>query len=307
MRTVFSTPQGYRFEVEFHTPASYQAKLANHDLYKQIGRLRRHPEPDAVQKATELVQSVKDRCLEVAIPPDVASIPHWGLPQDRRSRAAGAFSLPAAERASQPAAARSARAVEIMAALGTRPIVLVGMPGSGKSTIGPELARKLGLEFVDTDKHIEARHGKLADLFQRHGEAHFRALEAEQIAGLLENGPCVIATGGGAFAQQHNRSLIVEKAVSVWLDTNPQVIRMRLRNDTSRPLLQGPDGNDKLSRMFEERTPLYQQADIRVVPPHRQDKKNAEPCVKALHAYLCGGEDEAAPTPANKAPAANDM
>ncbi|CDX24822.1 Shikimate kinase [Mesorhizobium plurifarium] len=300
IRTVFSTPQGYRFEVEFHTPASYRAKLANHDLYKQIGWLRRHPEPDAVQKADELVQRVKDRCLEVAIPPDASSIPHWGSSGHSRSRTAGASRL-------ATAAARSPQAGAIIAALGMRPIVLVGMPGSGKSTIGPELARKLGLEFVDTDKHIEARHGKLADLFQRHGEAHFRALEAEQIAGLLENGPCVIATGGGAFAQQHNRSLIGEKAVSVWLDTNPQVIHRRLRNDTSRPLLQGPDGEQKLSRMFEERTPLYQQADIRVVPPHRQDKKNAEPCVKALHAYLCGGEDEAAPTPANKAPAANEM
>ncbi|WP_244561564.1 shikimate kinase, partial [Ensifer aridi] len=298
IRSVFSTPQGYRFEVEFHTPASYRAKLANHDTYKQLDRLRRHPDPDALQKAEELMQRVQDRCLDVPIPADASSIPHWGSSGHSRSRAAGVSSLPTAERARQPAATRSPQAGEIVAALGRRPVVLVGMPSSGKSTIGPELAKKLGLMFVDTDKLIEPRHGKLTDLFQRHGEAHFRALEAEQIAGLLESGPCVIATGGGAFVEQYNRRLIAEKAVLIWFDTNPQEIRKRVKNDTSRPLLQGPDGDEKLSRMFEERAPLYQQADIRLVPPYRQDKKNAEPCVKALHACLCSGERDAAQTPA---------
>ncbi|MER9256672.1 hypothetical protein NKI59_34170 [Mesorhizobium sp. M0598] len=304
IRTVFSTSQDYRFEVQFHTPATYLTKLANHDLYKQIDRLRRHPGPDVPQKVDELVQRVQDRCMQVAIPPGALEISQWGSSGHSRSRAAGVSRLPTAERPRKQAAARSPQAGEIVAALGTRPVVLVGMPASGKSTIGPQLAKELGVEFVDIDKLIVTQRGNIKDMFERHGQPYFRELEARELAEQLKKGPMVIATGGGAFVKQHNRDLIREKAVSIWLNTDLQEIgrrldlQERLTGDTGRPLLQGPDKKQQLENMLEERGPDYQQADIRVVPPFKKDKKNAGTCVKELYAFLCSREREAALTPA---------
>ncbi|OWK18992.1 hypothetical protein AJ88_46910 [Mesorhizobium amorphae CCBAU 01583] len=204
----------------------------------------------------------------------------------------------------QIAVARSPQAGEILAALGTRPVVLVGMPASGKSTIGPQLAKELGVQFVDIDKLIVKGHGNIKDIFERSGELYFRELEARELAEQLKKGPIVIATGGGGFVKQHNRDLIREKAVSIWLNTDLQEIgrrldvQERLTGDTGRPLLQGPDKKQQLENMFEKRGPDYQQADIRVVPPFKKDKKNASTCVKELYAFLCSREREAALTPA---------
>ncbi|WP_292226285.1 shikimate kinase [Mesorhizobium sp.] len=298
--TVFSTPQDYRFEVQFHTPATYRTKLANHDLYKQIDRLRRHPGPDVPQKVDELVQRVQDRCMQVTIPPGALEISQWGSSGHSRSRAAGVSRLPTAERPRKQAPARSPQAGEIVAALGTRPVVLVGMPASGKSSIGPQLAKELGVEFVDIDKLIVKGHGNISDMFKRSGELYFRELEARELAEQLKKGPMVIAIGGGGFVKQHLR----EKAVSIWLNTDLQEIgrrldlQERLTGDTGRPLLQGPDKKQQLEKMLEERVPGYQQADIRVVPPFKKDKKNARTCVKELYAFLCSREREAALTPA---------
>ncbi|MBB4189004.1 shikimate kinase [Sinorhizobium terangae] len=295
IKTGLATPGGYRFEVEFHTADSYKAKIDNHDTYKELQKLQEH---SGLERAEELMQRARDRCMQVTIPPDALSIPHWGSQGDGTPGAAAAFKLRTVERAGQAEASRSPQAGEIVTALGTRSVVLVGMPSSGKSTIGRVLARRLGLKFVDSDKEIKAKIGKsINDIFAENGEAHFRDLEMKEIAPLLEKGPAVIATGGGAFVEPQTRRLIGAKAVSIWLDTKPEEIRKRLKNDTSRPLLQGPDRKHKLSQMFNDRLPFYQQADIKVVPPYKQDKRNAESCVKALHAYLCGGEAEVARTP----------
>ncbi|AGS25280.1 hypothetical protein REMIM1_PE00190 (plasmid) [Rhizobium etli bv. mimosae str. Mim1] len=288
IQTVLATPEGYRFEVEFHTPGSYQAKLANHDTYKQLDRLRRHPESDGSERAAEIVQRARDRCKDVGIPHDVRDILHWGAEEDRRSGPA-AFKLRTAELARQREPSMSPEATEIVAALGARPVVLVGMPGSGKSTIGPVLAKRLGLKFHDTDNLIEANTGSSpSEHIDQRGEEYFRDLESKAIAELLKRGPAVIATGGGGFIRQQNRSLIGEKAVSIWLNAKSEVLEKRLRKDASRPLLRGSNREERLRKLFNERKEFYEQADLTIVPSHKQDRKEADPCVKALHVHLCG-------------------
>ncbi|MET2832517.1 shikimate kinase [Mesorhizobium shangrilense] len=305
IKTVLTTPEAYRFEVEFHTPGSYRAKLANHDTYKILDRLRRQSSGDALEqaKAEELVQRTREVCTEIAIPGGALDIPHWGAEGDRRGGAPAAFGLRAVEQSRMPGIARSPEAREIVEALGVRPIVLVGMPGAGKSSIGPVLAKRLGLPFIDTDQKIQKEAGKsINQIFDIHGKEHFRALEAKVIARVLEQGPAVIATGGGSITNEQTRRLIGEKAVSLWLDTNLDVIRRRLKNDTNRPLLQGPDRDEIITKLISGRRPLYAQADVTIVPPHIQDKKNADPCVEALYGYLRG--EAAACSPSNVAGAA---
>src|SRR4030081_3943861 len=116
-----------------------------------------------------------------------------------------------------PAITSSAQEAEITAALGTRSIVLVGMMGAGKSTIGRRLSARLGLPFLDADTEIAAGAGKsLPDIFETHGEPHFRDGEARVIARLLDGGPVVLATGGGAFMRADARRRIATHAVSIW-------------------------------------------------------------------------------------------
>ncbi|WP_245270468.1 shikimate kinase, partial [Mesorhizobium ciceri] len=282
IHTVLATAEGYRFQVEFHTPASYRAKVDNHDAYKELQELKRQ---DAREKIEDVEQKVRERCKAVDRPDSVLSITHW---RHDRDRAAAAPGLRAVGSSTQPQVAKSPEAKEIVAALGGRSIVLVGMPGAGKSTIGPRLARRLGLRFIDTDRKIEQKAGKsISQIFKDDGEAHFRRLEAREIALYLEAGPTVIATGGGAVVNEQTRQRIGNKGVSIWLDTGMDVIQTRTRKDAKRPLLQGTDPNLKLAQLMTERRPLYQQADVRFVPADKNDKKNAEPCMKALHAYLC--------------------
>ncbi|RWM47850.1 MAG: shikimate kinase [Mesorhizobium sp.] len=279
IQTVLATAAGYRFQVEFHTPASYRAKVDNHDAYKELQELRRRDAPEKVEK---LEQKVREVCKAVGRPEKVLTIPHYG---DDKAAAPG---LRAVGRTTEPEIAKSPEAKEIVAALGDRPIVLVGMPGAGKSTIGPILARRLGLHFIDTDKQIEQKVGKsISEIFKDHGEEYFRRLEAREIAQSLEGGAKVVATGGGAVLAEQTRHLIGNKGVSIWFDTGLDVIQTRTRKDAKRPLLQGSDRDRKTAQLMRERRPLYQQADLKFVPPHKNDRKNADPCVKALHAYLC--------------------
>nr|WP_247494211.1 shikimate kinase [Bradyrhizobium sp. 164] len=165
------------------------------------------------------------------------------------------------------------------------------MPASGKSTIGDQLAKELGVEFVDIDKRIVAEHGNLMEMFADpgRGEAHFRDLETKELAKQLERGPIVIATGGGCFGKESNQALILDKARSIWLDTELKELRRRLKWDTTRPLLQGADVEQKVNQLYEERSPFYQKADIRLplVPPFQKAKKYARICVKELFAFLC--------------------
>src|SRR3954462_8738067 len=131
---------------------------------------------------------------------------------------------------------------EIMAALGVRSVVLIGMMGAGKSTIGRRLSGRLRLPFPRAAGEIEAAAGKsIPDIFAEHGEPHFRDGEARVIARLLQNGPSVLATGGGAVMNEGTRRLIKAKGVSIWLKADAELVLRRVRRRSNRPLLQTDD------------------------------------------------------------------
>jgi len=151
----------------------------------------------------------------------------------------------------------------IVAALGRRSIVLIGMMGAGKSSVGRRLATRLGLKFVDADTEIEAAAGmSIADIFAAHGEDYFRSGEARVIARLLEGGPQVMATGGGAVMNPDTKALIRGKGVSLWLDADYEVLLRRVRRRTDRPMLKTADPAETLRRLLAERKPVYAQADL---------------------------------------------
>src|SRR6478736_4490776 len=157
-----------------------------------------------------------------------------------------------------PASASTSQEAEITAALGTRSIVLVGMMGAGKSTIGRRLSARLRLPFLDADTEIETAAGmSIPDIFETHGEPHFRDGEARVIARLLDSGPAVLATGGGAFMREETRNRIREKAVSLWLKADVDIIMRRVRRRADRPLLQTPDPAATVDRLLGEREPVY--------------------------------------------------
>lgn len=151
-------------------------------------------------------------------------------------------------------------------------ISLVGMPGSGKSTVGRHVARQLGLPFVDTDHLIEQRIGcSIREYFELHGEPAFRDVEAEAIDEATSAGiRRVIATGGGAVLRESNRNRLHERTTVVYLRTTPEDLARRLRHDTHRPLLQGSgDALKRLRQLFQERDPLYRRAAHYVIETHR--------------------------------------
>jgi shikimate kinase len=155
-------------------------------------------------------------------------------------------------------------AAEILALLGRRSIVLVGMMGVGKSSIGRRLGARLGVPFVDADAEIETAAGTtIADIFARHGEAAFRSGEARVIARLLESGPQVLATGGGAVMNADTRAAIKAKGVSIWLNADVDVLMRRIsKRKNDRPMLQTADPVTTLRQLLAEREPLYAQADL---------------------------------------------
>jgi shikimate kinase len=177
---------------------------------------------------------------------------------------------------------------EIMAALGTRSVVLVGMMGAGKSTIGRRLSARLRLPFLDADTEIEAAAGmSISDIFDNHGERHFRDGEARVIARLLDSGPAVLATGGGAFMREETRSRITGKAVSIWLKADADTIMKRVKRRADRPLLQTADPTATVGRLIGEREPVYQNADITIWSREVPHEKIVDECIEALHGLLC--------------------
>lgn len=187
------------------------------------------------------------------------------------------------------------REAAIVAALGARAIVLIGMMGVGKSSIGRRLAARLGLAFVDADSEIEEAAGmSIPDIFAVHGEAHFRDGEARVIARLLESGPTVLATGGGAFLREETRARIRAQGVSLWLKADADVILKRVRRRNDRPLLQTDDQRGTIERLIAERHPIYAGADICVISQDVPHERIVEQCIDALYRNLCGGPDAAA-------------
>jgi len=149
--------------------------------------------------------------------------------------------------------------------LGTRSVVLVGMPGCGKSAIGRRLAPRLDLPFVDADEEIERAAGKtIKDIFAEHGEAYFREGERRVIARLLAAGPQVLATGGGALMNEETRANIRRDAISVWVKAELPVLVRRVLKRNNRPLFEGRDAETVMKELMQARYPVFATADITV-------------------------------------------
>jgi shikimate kinase / 3-dehydroquinate synthase len=184
-------------------------------------------------------------------------------------------------------APRDSRAQAIVDRLAGRPLVLVGMMGSGKTAIGKRLAQKLGLPFVDSDHEIEAAHRlTVAEIFAHHGEAYFRDGERRVLARLIGEGERVIATGGGSFVQPQTRALIRDRAVSIWLKADFDVLMRRVRKRPTRPLLHGPDPEGVMRRLIEARYPVYAEADLTILSRDAPHEVILEEILAALEAFF---------------------
>jgi shikimate kinase len=165
----------------------------------------------------------------------------------------------------------------------TKPIVLVGMMGVGKSSIGKKLAERLHLPFVDADEAIESAAGlNISEIFDRFDEAYFRDGERRVIARLMAGKPKVIATGGGAFINDATRELILNRALSIWLDADLDILVERVSRRSNRPLLAGKDPREVLSALASERNPYYAQANIHVRSDTSPHHKTVDNLMKAI-------------------------
>ena len=167
-----------------------------------------------------------------------------------------------------------------------RPIALVGPMAAGKSTVGPLLARRLGLPFADTDEEVEQDTGRpIGDIFARDGEAAFRAAERRAVRRLVEGPAKVIAAGGGAFADPETRALILARCTAVWLDAGVAALAERVGSGDGRPLLEGRDPRAALAALARERDLLYAEAHLRV----RSDDAPPERVAERIAAALAAG------------------
>ncbi len=165
---------------------------------------------------------------------------------------------PSPDRRPQPAHA-------LISLLGGRSIVLVGLMGCGKTSVGRRVAAKLGIGFVDSDAEIEMAHRKtVPEIFEEHGEAYFRAGERRVIARLLKNGPQVLATGGGAYMSPETRAAVREAGVAVWLRAELPILMRRVLKRSNRPLLKAADPEAVMRDFMTKRYPIYAEADVTV-------------------------------------------
>lgn len=168
-----------------------------------------------------------------------------------------------------------------------RPIVLVGLMGAGKSTVGRRLARRLNLPFVDSDIEIEEAAGtSTADLFERYGEHDFRDGERRLVARLVDGTVRVIATGGGAFIDPRTRQLLNERAITVWLDAPVEVLAERTARRDTRPLLREGNRAAKLASLAEQRGPMYSEAHIHIRSGKGSHDKVVDAIIEALKEFL---------------------
>jgi len=182
---------------------------------------------------------------------------------------------------------RQAVSVALVDALGPRSIVMVGMMGAGKTTVGRRLAARLGIPFTDADAEIEHAAGQsIGDIFANHGEEAFRDGERKVIARLLESGPQVLATGGGAFVCDETRAQIEKAGVSVWLRADFDTLMRRVRRRSTRPLLSGDDREQVLAKLMSERYPVYSRADVTVTTRDVPHEVIVGEIVKALMAHF---------------------
>ena len=168
-----------------------------------------------------------------------------------------------------------------------RPVVLVGMMGVGKTSVGRKLATLLNLPFVDADEEIErAAQMSIAEIFEQFGEAYFRDGERRVIARLVDGERKIIATGGGAFVNPDTRTLILERAIAVWLDCDLEVLIERVSRKDSRPLLRQGDPREILTRLKAERKSAYSEAPIHVTSAGGPHQRTVTRLLKGLEAWL---------------------
>lgn len=168
-----------------------------------------------------------------------------------------------------------------------RPVVLVGLMGAGKSTVGHRLALLLRKSFVDSDEAIEkAAQRSVAEIFEQFGEAHFRDGERRVIQRLIEENHGVIATGGGAFVQPETRRLVLDRAIAVWLDCDIGTLVARIGRRTTRPLLRGGNPEEILTRLHVERAPAYAEAPLRVAAGNAPHQQTALNILEAIEQWL---------------------
>lgn len=173
--------------------------------------------------------------------------------------------------------------------LGGRPIVLVGMMGAGKTTVGRRLANRLGRHFIDSDEEVEKAAGmSIEDIFKLHGEADFRAGEVKVIARLLKEDGIVLGTGGGAFINPDTRTLVKQQAVSVWIKADFELLFQRVSRRSNRPLLKTPNPRDTLQQLIEQRYPIYAEADVTIVSRDVPQDQVASDVIDALLVHLGG-------------------
>lgn len=203
------------------------------------------------------------------------------LPSENTATAGGAPDPDPSHAASlEPPTARTSAIIE---ALAGRSIVLVGIMGSGKTSVGKRLAARLGLDFADADHEIEAAAGmSVAEIFARNGENYFRDGERRVIARLLDEKQRVLATGGGAFMNERTREKIAACGVSIWLNADIDVVMKRVRKRNNRPLLQTPDPEGTMRRLMDERYPIYRLADFAVLSNEGPHETAVNAIIQAL-------------------------
>ncbi|MCR9237983.1 MAG: shikimate kinase [Alphaproteobacteria bacterium] len=178
--------------------------------------------------------------------------------------------------------------------LGSRSLVLVGMMGVGKSSVGRRLANALDLPFVDADKQIEqAANRSIVEIFETYGEAHFRDGEKRVIQRLLTEGPQVLATGGGAFMNDETRADIADKGISIWLNAELSVLIGRVKRKPTRPLLQQPNPEKVLADLLEARNPIYALSDITITSRDVPHEVVVDDILAALNAYMTDNGEQA--------------
>jgi len=183
------------------------------------------------------------------------------------------------------------QADNIKTLLGTRPVVLVGLMGAGKSTIGKKMAALLDLPFYDLDAEIETvSRMTISELFASYGEPEFRDLERRVMQRLLEGGSMILATGGGAFMNEQTRESIAETGISVWLNAELDVLMERVLRRHDRPLLKNPDPRGVMEKLMTERYPVYATADISIMSRDEKREVIAQEVINLLADHLA--EDE---------------